>query len=343
MSKLKPTNFAVALSDFLFVYLPDQKGVSENTIKSYSDAFTLFLLFYETKLKISREKLKIDDISCDKFENFLDWIEQERHCSVSTRNQRRAAINTFFKYLQYKNPGYINLYQQMKAIPQKKYTKNPMIYLSNEDVAKILSMPKLSTKNGRRDFAILSLMYESAARVSEITNLVVADLRFNSTGTNVYILGKGRKARVVPLMTDVSKFLKIYLKDEERLRNCSKNEPLFCNKKHEKLTRSGIAYILNKYAKMANLNELATISKSIYPHILRHSRAMHWLEAGIDLFYIKDLLGHADLQTTEIYAKINTDMKRKALETIQNQSYQIEINDLNQDKDLLSWLKAFNN
>lgn len=338
MNKSKPTNFALALSNFLFQYLPDQKGLSVNTVKSYSDALSLFLDFCESELHIKRERLEIKDLDREITERFLEWLEQKRQCSANTRNQRRAALNAFFKYLQYKNPGYVLLFQQIRSIPRKTDKRRTIRHLSIQAIEEILKAPNLNTKDGRRDFAILNLMYESAARVSEIASLCIGDLRFDRNGTAVHLLGKGSKPRVVPLIGSVSKFMKRYLSDEAGRRPCSNSDPLFCNRSREPLTRAGIAYILDKYVQIVRCNSPEIIPKRVYPHILRHSRAMHWLEAGIDLQYIKDLLGHADLTTTEVYAQLNTEMKRKILE----KAHPVEISEdtpsWTDDRNLMDWL-----
>lgn len=343
MSKSKPTLFALALSDFLFHYLPHQKGLSENTIQSYSDALSLFLGFCETELSIKRERIEIKDLNREMTEKFLDWLERKRRCSASTRNQRYAALSSFFKYLQYKNPGYVLLLQQIRTIPRKIDKRQTVQHLSLQAVEEILKAPDLNTKNGRRDFAILNLMYESAARVSEIADLSIGDLRFDRNGTVVHLFGKSNKPRVVPIIGKVASFMKRYLTDETKLRTCSNNDSLFLNKSKKPLSRAGIKYILNKYADIARNIAPEIIPERIYPHILRHSRAMHWLEAGIDLQYIKDLLGHVELTTTEVYAQLNTAMKRKILE----QAHPAETLDdgpsWTDDKSLMEWLHGFVN
>lgn len=291
MNRSKPTDFASALSDYLFRYLPDQKGRSEKTIQSYSDAFMLFLTFCENELHIRRERLEIKDITCERVENYLDWLERERHNSIGTRNLRRAAFSSFFKYLQYKSPKHILLFQQIKSIPHKTDKHQTVKHLSREAVEEILKKPNLQTSDGRRDFAVLSLLYETAARVSEVVDLCIGDVRFERSGTTVRLFGKGRKERDVPIISDVAAFLKRYLADEEHRRTCSKNDPLFCNRVKGKLTRGGVSYVLDKYVDAVRLATPDLLPERVYPHILRHSRAMHWLEAGIDLQYIKDLLG----------------------------------------------------
>lgn len=339
MSRTEPTNFALALSDFLFHYLPDQRGLSQNTIASYSDALSQFLLFCENEVNIRRERITVNHLSLSMVERFLDWLENEIHCSISTRNQRHAAINSFFRYLQYKNPGHIALFQQISAIPRKKSAVKAVEHLSIEAVKALIKMPNINTVYGKRDFLLLLLMYESAARVSEIANLKISDIRFDRHGTVVHIIGKGSKPRIVPLIDSAAEYLKNYISSEKKRRQCSNEELLFCNHSGQPITRAGISYILKKYSDAARLENPDLFPEKIHPHIIRHSRAMHWLESGIDLQYIKDLLGHADLSTTQIYAQLNLDMKRKVLQKVQ------PVNSPNcsswtDDKNLLNWLQS---
>lgn len=343
MSRTKPTDFARALSNYLFDFLPVKKGLSENTIKSYSDALALFLRFCETELGIKRESLEIKHLSRETVESYLDWLEKEKNSSSATRNQRRIAMNTFFKYLQYENPGYVLLCQQVLAIPKKVDRKQTIRHLPQEAIEAIFKQPDMTTRDGRRDFAILSLLYEAAARISEITDLHIGDLRFERNGAAVRLLGKGGKSRIVPLINDVAEFLRKYIDEESHYRSCNNEEPLFCNRSKSKLTRAGISYILRKYASEARQKSPSLIDVKVYPHIFRHSRAMHWLEAGVDLQFIKDLLGHADLKTTEVYAQINTEMKRKILEEVhpQKSDTNTKYPSWTDDCGLMDWLKAF--
>jgi site-specific recombinase XerD len=273
--------------------------------------------------------------------DFLSWLEQEKGNSVAPRNQRRIALNTFFKYLQYENPEYVLLCQHVLSIPHKAGKKQTIRHLPINAIEEILRQPDLKFRNGRRDFALLSLMYESAARISEIADLCIGDLHFER-GAIVHLRGKGKKFRDVPLIRDVSSLLKSYLSEEKHYRPCDKMEPLFCNRDKEKLTRAGISYIFNKYINSTRSVMPDLLPAKVYPHIFRHSRAMHWLEAGVDLQYIKDLLGHADLSTTEVYAQLNTEMKRKILEEVHPKEHQSsQYPSWTEDKNLMSWLSNF--
>lgn len=344
MNKTKPTDFARALAKYLFEYLPEQRGLSEHTIQSYSSSISLFLEFCEAELKIQREKLEIKDINFEMVERFYLWLENVRGNSVATRNQRRIAMNAFARYLQHRNPGYVLLCQQIRSIPTKPDRRQTVRHLSVDAVEKLLTQPNLRLQSGRRDFALLSILYETAARVSEVAALNIGDVRFEKNGATVHLFGKGRKRREVPIMSDVSDFLAKYLAEEAQYRSCQKSDPLFCNCTKGKLTRAGIAYILGKYADAARTSTPELIPEQVYPHILRHSRAMHWLEAGFDLQYIRDLLGHANISTTLIYARLSVAMKRKLLE----EAYPVDKSSpqypsWTDDKNMMDWLRSFSN
>lgn len=342
MPMIRPTDFARALSGYFFEYLPVQKGLSENTIQSYHDSMSVFLSYCESECHLKREKMEIKDLDRKLVEDFLDWLEQEKGNSAATRNQRRIALNTFFKYLQYENPEHVLLCQTVCSIPKKKHEKQTIRHLPVDAIKAILKQPDQQSHSGRRDFSLLCLMYEAGARISEIADLRIGDLSLDKKGAIVHLHGKGKKARSVPLIADISAALRLYLQNEKRYRPCLKDEPLFCNRHKEKLTRAGISYIFHKYAESARIAEPELFPEKVYPHIFRHSRAMHWLEAGIDLQYIKDLLGHADLTTTEVYAQINTEMKRKVLESAQPQERPAaEYPSWTENKSLMGWLESF--
>lgn len=340
MRKVKPTDFSYALSEYLFDFLPVKKGLSQNTINSYSDTIELFLQYMEEQHGIRREKLEIHHLSREVAEEYLDWLETERHNSISTRNQRRVAINGFFKYLQYRNPGFVLLCQQILSIPKKTGPKRAVHHLSREAIEEILKQPDLATRAGKRDFVLLMLLYESAARVSEIADLRIGDFQSDRYhGAVIRLHGKGRKIRTVPLIKRAAGFVQRYISEEEKFRSCGKEDPLFCNRSGRKLTRAGIAYILEKYANMARAALPSIADANIHPHVLRHSRAVHWLEAGVDLQHIKHLLGHADLETTEVYAKINVALKREMLEDLHQQTCDPPTNrSWTSDHNLMTWL-----
>lgn len=338
MAKRGPTSFARALSRYFFEYLPTERGLSEDTIQSYRDAMSLLLEFCERERHIRRDKLEINDLTRELVEAFLNWLEQEKGNSTSTRNQRRAAVNAFFRFLQYENPGCISLCQQVREIPPKRCAQRMIPHLSEEAVQTVFQQPNLTTREGRRDFAFLSLMYESAARASEIANVCVGDVRFEKNGAVVHLKGKGRKTRDVPILAEPTKILKNYLTEESRYRHCDLTAPFFCNRSREPLTRGGVYYIVQKYVALAQKKAPDLFPQNVHPHVFRHSRAMHWLEAGVDLQYIKDLLGHSDIKTTEVYARLNIKMKQKLLEKVHPQQCAGQQPSWTDDENLMQWL-----
>ena len=340
MANRGPTFFAKTLSRYFFEYLPSERGLSQETIQSYRDAMSLLLDFCEQERKIRRDKLEISDFSRELIEAFLRWLDQEKGNSITTRNQRRAAINAFFNFLQYENPGLVLLCQQIREIPPKKCEQRVVPHLSEEAIQTILGQPNLTTREGRRDFAFLTLIYESAARASEIANLCFGDIHFEKKGAIVHLKGKGKKFRDVPILPAPTKILKNYLAEESRYRQCDIAAPLFCNRSKASLTRGGVYYIVQKYVSLAQKKAPDLFPVQVHPHVFRHSRAMHWLEAGVDLQYIKDLLGHSDIKTTEVYARLNIKMKQEMLEKVHSQ--QLSANQhpsWTDDEGLMQWLQ----
>lgn len=332
---MRTTDFAESLSTFLMMYLPGQRNVSEHTVKSYRDTFKLVLVYAEGKLGIPSERLTLQQFDYDFVCGFLSWLETDRQNSISTRNQRLAAIRAFIGYIKNRKPEYLYQNQQILEMTSLKCPESILGYLQPDDIQAILSMPKISTKYGRRDAVMLSLLYDSAARVQELADLRIRDVRLVKPYT-VILTGKGRKTRAVPLMEATATLLKKYLM-ENRLDVPEKaGQPLFCNHQRNKLTRAGVTYIFKKYCNEAR-SDRPLIPKRISPHVLRHSRAMHMLQAGINLIYIRDFLGHAHVTTTEIYARADTEMKRAAIESAHIR-IEPDLPDWAQDKSLMEML-----
>lgn len=309
---MKPTDFSKYLTDFLIRYLPHERGASTNTIYAYRDTFITYLTYMETN-GVKAERLTMSNITKPCMVSFLDWLEKERKCSVSTRNLRLAAIHSFFKYLQYQNPDNIYEYQNIMSISDKKAPRPVMNYLSVEGIRLLLQQPDTSKSRGRRNLALLSLIYDTGARVSEIINITPQCVRLDKPYT-VIITGKGNKTRVVPILEEQLSILRTFMTENGLLLPENRQHPLFTNCWGEKLTRAGILNILNTYVKMARVANPAIIPENISCHSLRHSRAMHLLQAGVNLVYIRDLLGHVNIQTTEIYARADSKAKREAIE-----------------------------
>lgn len=306
-------NFSYHLSNFLGKYLPAVVGASANTISSYRDTFVLYLRYMKAEKNISAERIKWKELNPKLFSEFLDWLETQRHCTATTRNVRLAAIHSFFRYLQYEAPECLDLCQKVLAIPFKKTEQRALNYFSLDGIKLLLSMPDTSTRSGRRDLALLSLMYDTGARVQEIADLTPQCIRFEKPAT-IRLHGKGNKTRIVPMMDVQVSLLKQYMMEQSLLKSEKQLHPLFQNKCGDKLTRAGIAYVLNKYVAMAKEAAPELVPGKISCHCLRHSKAMHLLQSGVNLVYIRDFLGHYSVQTTEIYAKADSRQKRQALE-----------------------------
>lgn len=327
---MRPTDFSYYLSKFLTDYLVGQRNLSTNTIKSYRDTFILLFNFLKDIHDLPTEKISIQKVNKPLVEEFLNWLESIRNNSISTRNQRLAALHAFFRYLQGEKPEYLFHCQKILSIPFKRGEKATIKYLSDQSMKKILSSPDTNTPSGRRDLTLLSTLYDTGARVQELADLKVRDVRLE-TPAIINITGKGRKNRHVPILNKTKNLLKQYLKEQKLMTNDKLDHPLFFNKQRKKLTRQGITYILKKYASGVSLN-------NITPHVLRHTKAMHLLQAGINLVYIRDFLGHSELATTEIYARADTEMKRAALEKIENNVIPKDVPNWQENQKLMDWL-----
>lgn len=332
---MKTTDFARCLSSFLGTYLPGVRNVSINTIRSYRDTFRLLLLFCVQEFNVSPEKVTLDFLTDKTILVFLDWLERERSNGTATRNQRLAAIHALFRYVQFEEPLLLLQCQKILGIPFKKYAKPRIEHLSPEAVKLLLRQPDTSSARGRKDLALLSLVYDTGARVQEIVDLRVRDIRLEQPPV-IALTGKGRKTRHVPLMTNTTALIATYMKESQRM-DSQVDAPLFVNQQRKRMTRAGIAYILGKYGKQAH-KQSEIVPLRITPHVLRHTKAMHLYQAGVNIVYIRDFLGHVDISSTDIYARADTEMKRKAIEKVYPEITENILPEWRQDNDLLAWL-----
>ena len=333
---MNPTNFAKYLTDFLSVYLTVQKNVSKNTIYSYRDTFKLLLKYCQEVKGIAIERISIDLLTAELIKDFLNWLEHERKCCISTRNQRLASIHSFFRYIQGEEPAGIHHFQQVISISIKKAEKKVLEHFSPGAMKLILEQPDKNSPKGRRDLTLLSVLYDTGARVQELIDIKVIDVTLDPPPV-ISLIGKGNKVRRVPLMKNTVTLLQKYLSENDFNKQWKNQYPLFTNNQHNKLTKEGIAYILDKYVKITSAKS-QIVPKRISPHVLRHSKAMHLLQAGVNLIYIRDFLGHVDLKTTELYARTDTETKRKAIENAYPDIITSQLPDWSKDKELLTWL-----
>ena len=333
---MKTSDFARCLTAFFESYLPGIRNLSENTIKSYRDALRLLLVFCRDVCKISPERLDFKKLDDELVIQFLNWLESERGCSVSTRNQRLVAIHAFFRFASVQEPENMCLCQRILQIPYKKYTQPIIQHLSPEQTRALLATPDPAKKSGRRDRVLLSVLYDTGSRVQELCDLRVRDTRLDQPSV-ITVTGKGGKTRFVPITNNTTELLGSYMMENRLDRRTCPDAPLFTNQKGAKLTRGGVSHILSKHA-AASLDET---QKKITPHVLRHSKSMHLYQAGINLVYIRDFLGHVDISTTDVYARADTEMKRKQLENAYPDITPEPLMDWRHDEDLLSFLNSF--
>lgn len=336
---MNPTCFARYMSKYLTEYLPGIQGVSYNTIASKRDAYILLLKYLDDTQNIKAEDVDIPLLTRETIIKYLEWLEKSRGSSVSTRNIRLAAIKSLFSYIQTQTPDYIYHCQQILSIPRKKEPGHTLEYLTVEGIKSVFDAVEASSRKGLRDLTLLSLMYDSAARVQEIADLSVNDFRAEKPST-LRLTGKGSKTRIVPLMSTTSDLMSKYISIYHPSYRGEYNVPLFSNRKKEKLTRAGIAYILKKYVKIAREKQPDLIPETVSPHGLRHSKSMHMLQAGVPLIYIRDFLGHSEISTTEIYARCDSEQKRKAIENTCPSITKSETPMWQKDTSLLGWLQS---
>ena len=311
---MKKADFSYYLTSFLGKYLPGQKNASPNTIESYAATFKLLLIYCEEKKKVQPQHLSLSFLTRDTVIGFLDWIEQERNCSISTRNQRLVPLHSFFRYVQKESCQNLYEIQKILNIPNKKGPKTIVPFLTGDEMKVLLNQPDTITKEGMRDLVLLVVLYDSAARVQELIDLKIKDVRISNPSV-ITLNGKGNKRRQVPIMDKTRKLLENYINNQRINDAISKGDNyLFVNQKKQQLSRWGISYIINKYVKLAEQDPKFTIAFPVTPHVFRHSKSVHLLQSGVNLIYIRDFLGHCDCSTTEIYARADTEMKRKAIE-----------------------------
>ena len=335
---MKPTDFSVQLTNYLTHHLASQRNLSPNTIHAYRDGFSLFLRFCRDQRGIALERLRLKDIDVQMVEAFLDHLETDRHVSVRTQNQRLAMLHSFFRYVQSEAPDHLLRCQRILAIPLRRQPRKLVGYLSKEDLADILAQPDLRTRSGRRDAVLLSLLYDTGARVQELIDLSAGDVRLDSPA-QVRLFGKGRKMRAVPLMDPTTRLLRDHLRENGLDRPEKSEEPVFGNRQSGRLTRWGVRYILNKHVQTVR-DVRPGFTQPVTPHTMRHTKGMHLLQAGVSLEIISDFLGHEGVTTTQVYARANLEMKRKALEKVAEAPAFPDVPSWKRDHSLLDWLQA---
>lgn len=329
------------LTKFFIDHLAGERAASPRTVASYRDAMKLLLTWLRDAEHIPPERLRLADIDRPRVLRFLDWLETERGSSKATRNQRLAVIKSFCRYTAAEQPDRLDQVTQVLAIRQKQAPAPQLGHLTGDEVKALLAEPGTGNARALRDTALLVLAYDTAARVQELCDLDVADIR-RSNPMTVAIHGKGSKIRYVPVMDPTARLVADYLEHRDPHPGLGADaDPLFHGPNHSRLTRSGVAKLLTRHVRALRARDpnWATGLK-VTPHTLRRTRAMHLIQAGVNLIYIRDLLGHADVSTTEIYARADAEAKRKAIENAYQPLSPDVLPDWTLDASLIGWLDS---
>ena len=305
------TALPTLLRSFFEEYLAAQRDVSANTIHAYRDGLKLLLRFAANRSGRQVVRLRLSDLGVDTVLAFLGYLETERKNCVATRNCRLVAVHRFFAYVAHTDPRHIEQCRRVLDIPIKKTVSRTTTYLERDEMKGMLAVPSPSHRLGLRDLALLTLLYNSGARASEAVGLNIRDIRFE-TPAQVRILGKGRKERACPIWPETVKALREYLETRDD-RDCL-DAPLFLNNHRGRLSRFGVVTVVKRHATAAARLQPSLAAKLVTPHTLRHTAAMHLLQAGVELNVIKSWLGHVSITTTSQYIEIDMAMKREALE-----------------------------
>ena len=307
---VSPNALARALRRFLGEHMPLSRGLSPHTVRSYRDAFALLLRFLAARQERDVIDLDISDIGPAGVIAFLDHLEAERGNCAATRNARLAAIHAFARFVATQHPEHIERCQRLLGVPFKRTTTPVVDYLEADEVRAMLAATDPGTPGGRRDHAILLVMFNTGARVQELLDLRAKDLQLVRP-LQLRLLGKGRKERICPLWPRTANILGGLLLDVGL--DVTSCEPIFRNRSGGPLTRFGVRYIVRKYAALARSVAPSLANKRVHPHTMRHTSAVHLLQSGVDLVTISQWLGHASVETTNRYATVDLETKRAAL------------------------------
>lgn len=314
--RLKDEAFYKAIRDFLNVYLVKQKNYSPNTQRSYREALNLLLLYFKTELGIEYTQVGFEDLTYSNISGFLTWLDVKRHCSPSTVNLRLMAVRSFTKYTSIVDPSRIYLQVDVGNVEVRKCQGKVVEFLSVSALTALMEQPDLNKKNGFRDYCFMKLMYDTAARCQELVDVRIGDLSIRGANPAIYLTGKGRKMRIVPLSADIVDLLKRYMDAMHPALSRKDSDYLFYTTIHGtrgKMSTDTVSLFMKKYG--ATGKRICTeMPERVHPHQLRHSRAMHLYRSGMPLVLLSEFLGHADVNTTRVYAWADTEMKRRAIQ-----------------------------
>ena len=302
------TALAPHISAFLGQHLPRDRRASRHTIESYAVSFQLLVCFAADRLGVRPCQIEIEQLDVPLILDFLDSLEQVRGNAIRTRNLRLVAFKSFFRYLEHRAPACLDLARQVHAIPSKRFDEALVDYLDRDELRALLDAPDPTTTAGVRDRAMLHLTYAAGLRVSELTGLACKDLAQPHLNS-VHVMGKGRRERVLPLWRETRSVLRDWL----AIRPSGGSDRLFLNARGMALSRHGFAHRLALHVATARQKMPSMVGKRISPHALRHSCAVHTLEATGDIRKVSLWLGHASIQSTEIYLRTDPIEKLEVL------------------------------
>jgi integrase/recombinase XerD len=305
----KTSTLALALQGFFTDYLPRQRALSPHTLQSYRDSLKLLLQFAAGK-KGDPSQLTVEHLNVERITAFLQNLETSRRNKVGTRNVRLSAIHSFFRYLGGQCPEHLERTQRILSIPFKRTGTRQIEHFDSDEIQAVLQAVKVEAVSGGRDLTLLSLMFNTGARVSEIVGVQTGDLRL-SAPCSVLLRGKGRKERTCPLWPETAGLLQKLI--EQRGLPATHSVSVFLNERGGPLTRFGVRLILKKHVTKAAQRHASLKGKRLHPHSIRHSTAVHLLRSGVDLSTIAHWLGHVSVNTTNKYLAINLEAKREAL------------------------------
>lgn len=308
-------SFYQLVRDFLTIYLPKQRGVSPNTTKSYKEALNLFIDYIGTAQDMPLKEISFGCVSREQLDEFLLWLETGRKCRVSSRNQRMSAVKSFIRYAAEKDRTLMPLYLEVAAVKKKKDIQvHEIEFFSESALETILAQPDRNKKNGQRDLVFMILLYDTGARTQELLDLRVGDVYLTGRSHFVTVTGKGSKTRTIPIMEKTCSHLESY----QRRFHAEKRSDEYLFYIDRKGVRSqmsidNVEKFIARYGKMAH-EASPKVPEHIYPHMWRHSRAVHLYRNGMPLPLVAEWLGHAKMDTTRrFYANADTTMKREAI------------------------------
>jgi site-specific recombinase XerD len=305
------TPIAPHITAFLQERLPIERHASGNTCDSYAYAFKLLFEYASSVLKMTPSQLQLEQIDAPLVINFLNYLEAKRRNGINSRNVRLAAIKSFMRFMEYREPGALEQIRRILAIPVKKTETRLVKHLTTQELQSIFDAPNPTVRDGIRDRAMLHLCFAGGLRVSELIGLRLDDLKLQPQPT-VLIHGKGRKQRCLPLWKETAVAVRAWL----TVRGDLRTPELFVNARDQPMTRSGFEYILRRHVQQAQERCASLCAKRVSPHVLRHSCAMTILQATKDLRKVSLWLGHSSIQTTEMYVRADPTVKLEALESV---------------------------